>query len=271
MKYLVVMLRLWPDMATEPHTLQPRITTRYRYRWHSAAFLASMFVLAMLALGAVIASSRTASTPLLDERTMSAAREMASVQIPAAIPISAAGEVQLMLPIYEEQVTAIGYHPVDDRNVVNMRPNGHQVNDSIFSSLGRVTSAEGPGYFVMGEGNTLGSSTGSLDVGAPAGTVVFSPVDGTIAGIRAYQLKGRCPDTEIKIQPLNQSNMIVVLTHMGDIRATLGQPVKAGESRLGAVRQLDGCLEQTLGRYTYDSGNHVHMQVEVLNDSRAGI
>lgn len=252
-------------MASEPHTLQPRVSTRYRYRWHSAAFLAAMFSLAMLALVAVIASSRTASTPLLDERTMAAAREVARAQQPAGIPLAWAGEVQLMLPVHEQEVTAVGYHPVDDGNVVGLSPNGRQVNDSIFASLGRVIGGEDLGYFVMGEGSRMGSATNSIDVGAPAGSTVFAPVDGTIAGIRSYNLKGQCPDTEIKIQPLNHSSMIVVMTHLGNIQATLGQPVRAGVTRLGAVRKLDGCIEQQLSRFTYDSGNHVHMQVEAYN------
>lgn len=255
-------------MASEPHTLQPQVSIKYRYRWHSAVFLASMFVLAMLALTAVIASSRAASTPLLNEMTMSAARETASVKTPAEIVLARAGELQLMLPIHEEQVTTIGYHPVNDGNVVSLTANGHQLNDSILSSLSRVTGADGPGYFVMQEGSSrLGPATGALDVGAPAGTFVFSPVEGTIAGIRSYNLKGHCPDTEVKIQPLNQSNMMVVMTHIGNIQATLGQPVKAGVTRIGAVRKLDGCTEQQMARFTYDSGNHLHMQVEMLNNS----
>ncbi|MBE3066674.1 MAG: hypothetical protein IMZ73_04455 [Chloroflexi bacterium] len=257
-------------MASESQTLQPRVSTGYRYRWYSAAFLATMFLLAMTALAAVIVSSRASSTPLLDERTMSAARELASVREPAAIPLAWAGEVQIMLPIYEQQVTAIGYHPVDDCNVVSLSPNGRQVNDSIFSSLGRLSSGEGPGYFVMEVGSRPGSTSNSMDVGAPAGTCVFAPVDGTIAGIRSYNLQGQCPDTEIKIQPLNQSNVMVVMTHMGNIQATLGQPLKAGVTRMGSVRQLDGCLEQQLGHFTYDSGNHLHMQVEAAVNSKLG-
>ncbi|MBE0429632.1 MAG: M23 family metallopeptidase [Thermoleophilia bacterium] len=255
-------------MASEPHTLQPRASTRHRYRWHSAAFLAVMFALAMLALAAIIASSRASSSPLLDEQTMSASRGMASVREPAAILLATTDEVELMLPVYEEQVTTIGYHPVDDDNVLSLVPNGYQLNDSFLGSLSGITGSEGPGYFMMGDSSKAVTGTGAIDVGAPAGTTVFSPVDGTVAGIRAYHVKGTCPDTEVKIKPLSQSNTMVVMTHLGNIQATLGQPVKAGITKIGAVRQLDGCLEQNLGSYTYDSGNHLHMQVEAINDTR---
>lgn len=252
-------------MALEPHTLQPRVSSRYRFRWHSAAFLATMFVLALVALAAVIASSRAASTPLLDEHTMAAAREVASTHEPARIPLAAAGEIHLMLPIFEQEVTAVGYHPVDGDNLITLNPIGRQLNGSLISGFGQVTQGDGPGYFLMEEGGRFGAATCSLDVGAPAGTVVFAPVDGIVAGIRTYNLRGECPDTEVRIQPRNQSNMVVVMTHIGNIQATLGQPVRAGETRLGSVRGLDGCIEQQLGRYTYDSGNHLHLQVEYLN------
>lgn len=198
---------------------------------------------------------------------MSAARELASIEEPVRLPLAQAGDVKLMLPVHQDQVTAIGYHPVNDPNVLNLNPHGRQMNDSLLGSLGRVSGADDFGYFIMGDGGQLGSATGSIDVGAPAGTVVFAPVDGAVAGIKTYNLKGACPDTEIKIQPVNQSNLIVVLTHMGSIQATLGQPVKAGVTRLGAVRKLDSCMEQPLGKFTYDSGNHVHMQVEALSSA----
>ncbi len=251
-------------MASEPNTLQPRAHAGYRFRWHSAAFLATMFALAIVALVAVIASSRAVSTPLLDEKTMAAARELAITREPAKIPLAGAADIQLMLPIFEQEVTAVGYHPVDGDNLVTLDPNGQQLNSSFISSLGQSMGPGGFGYYLMGEGGRSGAATCSIDVGAAAGTVVFAPVDGIIAGIRSYNLKGECPDTEVKIQPQNQSNMLVVMTHIGNLQATLGQPVRAGETRLGSVRQLDGCIEQQLSRYTYDSGNHLHMQVEHL-------
>ena len=221
-----------------------------------------MFALAMIAMTAVIVSSRVSSTPLLDDHAMSASRALATTRLPEQIQLAKAAELNLMLPIFQEEITAIGYHPVDSEGVVSMSPAGRQINGSILSSLNVFTDGDGPGYYVMSEGGTLGSATCSLDIGAPAGTKVFAPVDGTIAGIRSYNLKGQCPDTEIKIQPQNQTRLLVVMTHMTNLEASLGQPVRAGETRLGAVRELDGCVEQQLSQYTYDSGNHLHIQVE---------
>jgi hypothetical protein len=251
-------------MATEPYTLQPRSGTRYRYRWHSVAFLATMFVLAMVALAAIILSSRADTTPLLDDATVSASSEMAATQLPAQMTLAEAGDLKLMLPVYEGEVTAVGYHPTSGDNVISLNPLGTRINGSIFDKgLGQaIRGGEGPGYFIMDDSANLGASTGAMDIGAPAGTVVYSPVDGTIAGIRSYDLRGACPDTEILIQPQQQANLLVVLTHMDYPEASLGQPLKAGVTRLGSVRKMDSCYAQQLASYTYDEGNHLQLQVE---------
>lgn len=253
-------------MASEPHTIGSRAPAKYQYRWHSAAFFAVMFALAMVALIATIVSSRASSTPLLDDNTMSAARAMATTQLPKQVPLASAGDLQLMLPIFEHEVSAIGYHPVSDDNVVSLVPTGSQANTSLISRAVNLVlpDGEGPLYFLMGEGSGAGNVTASIDIGAAAGSVIYAPVDGTVAGIKSYQAKGKCEDTEIRIQPRSQSRFQVIMTHVDNTSISLGQPVKAGVSRLGAVRSMDACMAQALGRYTYDNGNHLHMQVELF-------
>jgi hypothetical protein len=224
-----------------------------------------MFAMAILALAITVVSSRPAPTPLLDDDTMSAAREVAVTKLPQQIPLARAGDLELVLPIYEQEVTAIGFHPIDDDDVLSLTPLGRQVNGSLLSrGLEQVFPQEGPEYVVMGDGGKLGSATRSMDIGAPAGASVFAPVDGVIAGIKSYSLKGKCPDMEINIQPRSQSRMLVVLTHIDHPEVSLGQPVRAGVTRVGSVRALDSCLEQPLGRYTYDNGNHLHVQVDLI-------
>ena len=249
-------------MAYEPQTLRPRVSGRYRYKWHSAAFLATVFTIATVALATTIVSSRASSTPLLDNHTMSAAREQATNKLPKQIPLATAGDLQLMLPIFEQQVTAVGFHPIDDSDALTMSPIGRQGNGSFISSLGDMFSQSGPEYYVLGDGGKLGSALRAMVVGAPAGTVVYSPVDGTIAGIKSYQIRGQCPDVEIEIKPQASARLLVVLTHIDQPVASLGQPVRAGVTKLGAVRQLDGCIQQPLGDYTYDNGNNLRVQVE---------
>lgn len=171
-----------------------------------------------------------------------------------------------MLPVNELEVTAIGYHPVAGENIVALSPQGRQANNSFISQgLAQVTSAgDGPEYYIMDASNSLGPPDRSIDVGAREGTFVFAPVDGTVAGIKSYNLVGRCADMELTIKPRADSRLLVVLTHIDRLEVSLGQPIRAGETRLGTVRALDGCVEQELSRYTSDHGNHLHMQVEAV-------
>lgn len=184
--------------------------------------------------------------------------------LPADITLASADGLQLKLPIYENEVSAIGYHPINGEDIVELEPAGTQANGSIFEKgLGQyLNGGDGPSYIVMYGSDDVGSAMASIDVGAPAGTMVYSPVDGTIAGIRSYEIRGHCADTEIRIESQGQTSMVAVLTHIENPEVALGQPVKSGVTRLGSVRQLDGCYEQQLGKYTYNTGNHVHMQVE---------
>lgn len=251
-------------MSSKPQTMQSRGKKRYRYHWHSAAFLGVMFILAAIAMVLIIASSGDSSTPLLDEETMAASREVASTTTPEAVPLAGAGELELMLPIVGPAVTAIGYHPVEDDDVISLDPKGKQVNPSMISGIGQMfDSDEHVAYYVMDEDSDV-SPTTALDVGAAFGTFVYAPVDGTVVGIKSYEFAGKCTDTEVRIQPLNQSNVVVVMNHLDNIEATLGQPVKAGASRIGAVNKLDGCLTHKISEFTADSGNHVHIQVELF-------
>lgn len=251
-------------MATESETLRPRSDTSVRYRWNSVAFLASMLALALVALGVTLVSSRASSSPLLDESTISASREIATLKQPQDVVLAEVNGIQLKLPMFEEEVTAVGYHPVSGDDVFDLEPMGQRLNsNALEKGLGQIFSGDdSPGYFIMEEGKEFDSATGSMDIGAPAGTVVYAPVDGTIASIKSYELRGVCPDTEIRIQTQSQANLVVVLSHIDNSEAALGQPVRAGVSRLGSVRKMDACYQQQLGEYTYDDGNHLHMQVE---------
>jgi hypothetical protein len=225
-----------------------------------------MTALALAALAYLILSSRVSSSPLLDEETVSASKVAATLKEPMELALARAGDISLMLPVYQDEVTAIGYHPAEGDQVVSLEPIGTRINGGLLEKgLGQsLTGGDIPGYFIMEEGTELGLSTQAMDVGAPAGTVVYAPVDGVVDGIRDYRLRGQCPDTEVRIQPRDHANFVVVLTHLDSSEAALGQPVKAGVTRLGAVRKMDGCYTQQLGEYTYDEGNHLHMQVERL-------
>ncbi len=144
------------------------------------------------------------------------------------------GTLRLELPIAQGRVTAIGYHAGG--------------------------GSSGLRYYVIGGG--VGSSTGTLDVGAVSGTDVYSPVDGTIVGITPYVLAGKTYGARIDIQPSGSPSLVVSLTHLRpDPSLRVGATVSLTTSKLGTVANFTGVEQQALARYTQNAGNHVAMSV----------
>jgi len=173
------------------------------------------------------------------------------------------GTLRLELPIAQGRVTAIGYHASGD-GALALDPVGHQANQGLVGRLVHHLFGGGGGglrYYVISGG--LGASTGTLDVGAVAGTDVYSPVDGTIVGITPYVLAGKTYGARIDIQPSGSPSLVVSLTHLRpDPSLRVGSTVSATTSKLGTVANFTGVEQQALARYTQNAGNHVAMSVQ---------
>ncbi len=113
-------------------------------------------------------------------------------------------------------------------------------------------------YHVMPPASRLGSRTGALDVGAEAGTTVYSPVNGTVVAIRPDPvLQDGAKVVEIK--PIDAPELRVSVALVGDIQGEVGpkSPVTAGMTALGSVADSAEVLRPQLAGYTSGSGNHV--------------
>ena len=95
--------------------------------------------------------------------------------------------MNLYVPIDRARITAIVYHRVDGSDTLDLTPSGNLLNAGIVDRIERQivgSTATGPDYFIAS------GSTASVDVGAGAGTQVYSPVNGTIVGITPMILNG---------------------------------------------------------------------------------
>ena len=104
----------------------------------------------------------------------------------------------------------------------------------------------------------------SIDVGAKAGTVVRSPVTGTVVLLKDYKLYDEVPDIEMHIQPDGRPDLDVVLIHTADPLVKAGVHVEAGVTEVSHVRDIAKDLTDVqLAFYTPadDPGNHTHVQV----------
>jgi hypothetical protein len=166
--------------------------------------------------------------------------------------------VTLVVPIEQSRISTILYHPVEGVPTLELTPLGRRLDAGLIDRLEeRISggSGEGPEYHVR-------TSANSVDVGAPAGTRVYSPVDGTVVGITPNVIDDEGWGHLIAIQPARNPGVVVTVSHvLADSALTVGDPVAGSTTLLGTVVDMAPVLDQELRRYTNDPGNHVHVEV----------
>lgn len=186
--------------------------------------------------------------------------------LPAGPPrpqvVAVRGSLRIQMPVAQSRVTVVGYHATSG-GALALSPVGRQANAGLFSRLARRLLGTGSGglsYYLLGGED--GPATSVLNVGAPPGTDVYSPVDGTVVGITDYVISGRRRGARIDIQPSGAASVVVSLTHLRPEPAlTVGSTVAAASSKVGTLLDLSGVERQALARYTNDAGNHVALEV----------
>jgi murein DD-endopeptidase MepM/ murein hydrolase activator NlpD len=175
--------------------------------------------------------------------------------------IAVQGTLRLQLPIAQSRVTAIGYHAAGT-GALPLDPIGRRANEGLLSrAFHRVFGGGGrPGWYQLGGGE--GASTGAVDIGAAAGTDVYSPLDGTVAGVHPYVINGRRLGNVLEIQPEASPDTVVAVSHLEvDPSLAVGTPVTTGVSKLGRVVDFSHVERQALAKHTQDAGNHVTLEV----------
>jgi hypothetical protein len=194
----------------------------------SAVFLVAI---ALTAFG----STTSPTSAILPPKSLGVAQTRPTTEI-----VAQRGQVRLQLPISQNRLTAIGYHSAGT-GALTLTPVGHQANEGLVQRIG---------------------GTSALDVGAPIGSDVYSPVDGTVVAIRPFVIQGKAYGSEIDIQPQNAPSVVVAVTQLvSDPALTVGTPVVSGATKLGRVADLASVEEQALARYTNDAGNHVTIEL----------
>jgi hypothetical protein len=186
--------------------------------------------------------------------------------LPAGPPtpeiVARLGSLHIQLPVSQSRVTAIGYQGGTE-GALALSALGTQANAGALRRLvGAVfgSSHGRPRWYQLPGGQGPGSS--SLDVGAPAGTDVYSPVDGTVLAIDDVVIDGRTLGSRIDIQPAGVPSLVVSVSHVKiDPALVVGSPLTAAGTKLGSVVDFSHAERQALARYTNDSGNHVVVEV----------
>lgn len=176
--------------------------------------------------------------------------------------IARAGLVELHLPVDRARVAQTLMRPIDDPNAVAL---------DVASGWKHVTAPRA---------GRAGPETAGMDIAAPPGTIVYSPVNGTIVSVTDYVVAGRTAGYEVDISPETQSDVVVRVRHITGIplerlagevcgaagfdAPNVGEFVTAGVSCIGQVRDASDLSEVArpeIAKYVAGPGNHVHMEV----------
>jgi hypothetical protein len=233
-----------------------------RARQHRIRRIVGLLALAVVLLVTLVLTAFGTGQSRAPRVTTAPAHRLLPAGPPRPQVVAMQGSLPLQLPVPQERLSAIGYHAPGD-GALPLEPLGRQANEGFLSRLfHRVFGGDGGKlrYYQLDGG--VGAATGSLDVGAPARTDVYSPVDGTVVGLSDYILDGERYGARIDIQPAAAPSLIVSVTRLRpDPSLTVGSTVTASTAKLGTLLDLSRVEQQALARYTKDAGNHVSIEV----------
>ncbi len=248
------------DMPSSRPLRRRRVERRQARATRRARLVALLVVLAavfLVALGlTAFAGNSTAPTSAIvpGPNPATVAQNRPTTEI-----VALRGPVRLQLPISQSRLTAIGYHSAGD-GALSLHPVGHQANAGLVQRVVHGVFGGGggsPKWYQLG-----GGGTSALDVGAPIGSDVYSPVDGTVVAIRPFIIEGKTYGSEIDIQPQTAPSVVVAVTQLvADPALSVGTAVVSGATKLGRVADLAAVEQQALAHYTNDAGNHVTIEV----------
>jgi hypothetical protein len=254
------------SLVTVPRTMpSPRAVGSARVSSRSAPRSARRFAaLALVLCVALTTLTLTAfGTGVYDPASsVPAPRERLLPTRPQPQTIALRGSMRIQLPIAQTRVTAIGYHGTGG-GALALDPLGRQGNRGLLGRLvDRLFGGGGSGLVWYQLAGGSGPATAGLVVGAAPATDVFSPVDGTVIGITAYELNGKRYGSRVDIQPASAPSLVVSLTRVKpDPALTVGSSAVSAGTRIGTVIDLSRVERQALARYTQDAGNHVTIEV----------
>ena len=175
--------------------------------------------------------------------------------------LATVGNLQLLLPVPATAVSAIGYHGSSD-GALALNPAGRQGNEGLLARLWRRIAGAGRNstvvWFQLGGDN----GTEVLDVGAPAGTDVYAPVDGSVVSISTITINGKPFGSRIDVRPTAAPSTTVSISNVDpDPALAVGSPVLRAVSKLGSVVHIAKVEKQALAAHTTDDGNNVAISV----------
>ncbi len=267
---------------------------RQRERKQRAAIAWTLVVVVALGVGAYAwwgdSERRAAASPFSDlpntANNASPAHQTPGTIITASRPVlrdptpifARYRSLQLRLPVSVQDLTEVGFHQAAYPYAMHMSTPLTEADNSDTKDAhgtGRDPSKQPTGADAVLEGKFIrmwrarpGEPDTASDIGGPPGADVYAPVSGTIIKIKEYKLYRKWDDYEIHIQPKGWPDLDLVMIHVSDLSAEVGDEVVGGVTRIAAIRKLSTKVHHQLREYTGDGGDHAHIQVNNAKDPR---
>jgi murein DD-endopeptidase MepM/ murein hydrolase activator NlpD len=243
-------------------TVRAAFREEERAKTRRARRIAALVGVATVAFVVLLLTAFGSNGPLVGANVPAPAQRLLPSRPPRPQILATYESLRVQLPINQARVTAIGYH-ASGRTALALEPIGSQANAGVFGRIvQRLIGDDGSGisYYLLEGG--AGPRTGGLDVGAPVGTDVYAPVDGTVIAISDRVVNGRPYGKVVEIQPSDNPGVVAALSNVAmDPALTVGRTVVAARTKIGRVIDLSPVEHAALARYTQDKGQHVHVEL----------
>jgi len=170
--------------------------------------------------------------------------------------------ITLALPANPPELIAIGFHQAENPRSRDLVPLLDWLpTDDNTQAVALVRDGWGK-KVVMFQLNSRGRGTGldtAADVAVRDGTLVVSPVAGTVTLVKHYKLYGRYEDVHIEIEPTGHPELRVAAIHLDDIAVEEGDVLVAGRTVIGRPRRFSFAAQ--IDRYIGRKVEHTHFQV----------
>jgi murein DD-endopeptidase MepM/ murein hydrolase activator NlpD len=241
-----------------------------RARVRRARRTAALAVVACVCLVVLLLTAFGSGKPSVATTGPAPAGRLLPAGPPSAQIIALQDTLRIQMPVNQNRVTAIGYH-ASGVTALPLDPIGTQANAGLLQRLVHRffgDSSSGIRYYEISGG--VGPETGGLDIGAPTGTDVYAPVDGSVMAVSDQIVNGKPYGVRIDIQPNGSPGVVVTLTNLrADPALTVGTAVSAGRTKIGRIIDLSSVEQAALARYTQDHGQHVHIEVHAAGSLAA--
>ena len=247
-------------MATPRSRQAARLRARRRRAQQRARWLAVLAVVGVLGLVTLRPDGLRLGHARTQRRRRAPRRRRRRRRHAGPQALATVSNLRIQLPVSQGSVTGIGYHGTRN-GALTLHP---------ARTAGQRGTAARLWHRIVGNPveDPSGTSFGGrarhevLNVGAAAGTDVYSPVNGTMAAISDYVLDGRVVGARIDIRPTLRAAVIVSLSHLlADPSLSVGSPVMAASSKIGTVAPISAVERQALARFTNDAGDNVAIEV----------